>query len=685
MTDSFVGLNCPMCYCWLEDGEEDGIPLVPHYHGEDIPMNRSGLASCVLLIVLILCVQPALAIWQTDGNLVCDRANDQEYIELISDGSYGVIMVWKDGRLSAAAPDIFAQRFNNMGEAVWPEDGVAICTANNIQEYPRLAPDGAGGAIIAWTDNRWVSGRDIFAQRIDASGTVQWDANGVWVGVETGWQFDPRVISDGAGGAIIAWQDRRTSGTTGTDIYVQRINSAGAAQWATNGVVVCSATGDQITHDIVSDGAGGAILTWEDQRTFSDIYAQRIDASGNAMWTADGIVVALPSYVANPKIVSDTKHGAIIAWEDNRTYRDIYAQRIRADGTPLWTADGIAMCPSASGYQIEMRLAPDGEGGAIMVLMDNREGSEDHNIYAQKVDSSGTILWNADGAGVCTAAGDQDWPDVAGDGEGGAIFTWEDERGTDEDVYAQRIAADGTVAWSSGGIGISLAADIQRQARIIPDGLTGAYIAWVDERSTSKDIFVSHVNKAGQVPTLLASFWTSVAGHSITVGWSLSEAGVRLSHRIFRAAGNAGFEELQLTPTAQGMEFTITDRDVRPGQTYRYRVYSRDSNGESLLFTTEPLTAAPVALRLEQNYPNPFKPGTSISFSIPAPARVVIAVFDVSGRYVATVTDKRYPAGTGQVSWDGTDDTGARVGSGVFFYRLSVGKKTLTKKMIMMH
>src|SRR5512140_3012222 len=67
-------------------------------------------------------------------------------------------------------------------------------------------------------------------------------------------QVSPAIVSDGAGGAIIAWQDSR-SGTS--DIYAQKIDAAGTVQWAANGVAICTAANDQLYQSIVSDGAGG--------------------------------------------------------------------------------------------------------------------------------------------------------------------------------------------------------------------------------------------------------------------------------------------------------------------------------------------------------------------------------------------------------------------------------------------
>lgn len=94
----------------------------------------------------------------------------------------------------------------------------------------------------------------------------------------------PRIVPDGAGGAIVTWTDRR-SGTN--DLYTQRVNSGGTVQWTANGVAVSTADGDQSSGtatsppQILPDGFGGAIIVWQDHRSGQwDIYAQGISAGG---------------------------------------------------------------------------------------------------------------------------------------------------------------------------------------------------------------------------------------------------------------------------------------------------------------------------------------------------------------------------------------------------------------------
>ena len=168
------------------------------------------------------------------------------------------------------------------GWAAWPHDpnngNVALCTAANDQYYQTIVSDGAGGAIVTWVDTR--SGNwGIYAQRVNAAGVPQWTADGVALCTAANDQDSPTIVSDGAGGAIVTWFDLRSGSA---DIYAQRVNAAGVPQWMGDGVALCIAANDQRNPTIVTDGAGGAIVTWEDARSGTNwhIYAQRVERIG---------------------------------------------------------------------------------------------------------------------------------------------------------------------------------------------------------------------------------------------------------------------------------------------------------------------------------------------------------------------------------------------------------------------
>jgi hypothetical protein len=154
--------------------------------------------------------------------------------------------------------------------AAWPHDpfaNVRVAPTSGTQYPGAVVPDGAGGAIIVWNDQR--SGAlDIYAQHFTALGAIApgWPANGLAVCTAAGDQFWPVAVSDGSGGAILAWGDARLGAGLG-DIYAMRVNGNGTlgAGWPANGRSLSGgspAGKDEIFPVIVSDGAGGAIVTW---------------------------------------------------------------------------------------------------------------------------------------------------------------------------------------------------------------------------------------------------------------------------------------------------------------------------------------------------------------------------------------------------------------------------------------
>jgi hypothetical protein len=92
----------------------------------------------------------------------------------------------------------------------------------------------------------------------------------------------------------------------------------------------------------------------------------------------------------------------------------------------------------------------------------------------------------------------------------------------------------------------------------------------------------------------------------------------------------------------------------------------------------------PAVVSLDGNYPNPFNPATRIAFALPRDVEVDLAVYDVSGRRVATLLSGMVAAGRHEVLWTGRDDRGGHVASGVYFSRLVAGGELQTRKMMLL-
>src|SRR5262249_25166764 len=206
-------------------------PATPEAH-----MPRAARCSCIALILLVATAsaRPALAVWPHDPNFNLRVAPTSAYQTpggIVADGAGGVIIAWEDSR--GADKDIYAQHITATGVVApgWPASGLAICTASGEQFSVRAVSDGAGGAILAWTDRRAVTQDDIFAMRVRGDGTFPggWPVNGRQLLADSHQENTIAIISDGAGGAEVAWNF--VFGVSDIDIYGARVDPSGNVLW----------------------------------------------------------------------------------------------------------------------------------------------------------------------------------------------------------------------------------------------------------------------------------------------------------------------------------------------------------------------------------------------------------------------------------------------------------------------
>ena len=92
----------------------------------------------------------------------------------------------------------------------------------------------------------------------------------------------------------------------------------------------------------------------------------------------------------------------------------------------------------------------------------------------------------------------------------------------------------------------------------------------------------------------------------------------------------------------------------------------------------------PLTFALYQNYPNPFNPTTIITYDLPEATRVELVIYDIMGQRVATIKNGRQDAGLYHVRWNGTNDLGTPVSTGLYFYQLNSTPFSATRKMVFM-
>jgi hypothetical protein len=551
--------------------------------------------------------------------------------------------------------------------ATWPSDpavNVPLCVATAGQRYPNAAPDASGGAIVAWDDLRG-GPRDIYVQRVDGIGTPRWTPGGVVICAATNEQYEPEIVPDTKGGAIVTWSDYR--GGVTYDIYAQRVDSSGAPKWTANGVAICTATGFQSHPKILPDGSGGAIITWDDARTGNNkIYAQRVNASGVPQWTANGVLLtnALAGQ-ARPVLVSNGAAGAIVAWEDYRSGQvDIYAQRVLATGAvdPAWPAGGLAVALNW-GDQDAAVLAVDGNGGAFAAWAQWNGGTRD--IVVRHLLASGALdpAWPVNGRFLITDYYDQASPAIVADGAGGAIVSWDDLRHSSRDIDAQHVLATGALdpAWPDTGAVLCQAPGDQTSPRMVSDGAGGAIVAWHDLVDIEADLYAQHVTSSGAVDPA----WP-------VDGRAISTAGLRQISPTIVADGAGG--AVVAWEDGRNSGGNVDDSDI-----YAQGVRANGTLGDAPVAVSDD---GWLGLALESPKPNPGRTGAMIvRFTLPADAAATLELFDVAGRRV--VSREVGSLGAGQHAIDLAADR--RPAAGVYFVRLQQGRGARTQRIVLLN
>lgn len=452
--------------------------------------------------------------------------------------------------------------------SAWPTtplQGLRIAPFAADQSYTKAVSDGAGGAIVVFLDRR-NGAYDVFVQRVTVTGEIApgWPASGLALCTAGGDQFEPLLVPDGAGGAVVTWQDYRSGNA---DVYVARVTANGALSpgWPANGLQMTSDARPEFVTGIAPDGQGGAFLVWMLEyapATDLDVWAGRVDSGGFGDWVAP---IATPSaFQHEAHIAADGAGGVLISYSDDIAgSKDIRVVRRGSDGSPIYGP--VTVCDQPD-VQTGSRVLGIGNGRAIAAWWDFRSGTN-FDIYATVLTESGDVDFglDLDGTPVCTASGNQEQVLLASDGSGGAYLTWRDHRGVGWDVFVHRFLGTGVPhpGWPVNGVGACTLDGHQYVQDLDPDGLGGAILTWADWRLGSTDTYALRLLPSGNI----APGWVS-GGTPVTMG------------------GSAGFQSAAVDPTGNSVLAFV---DIAPGA---FNVYAQRVEVFGQLANPEPSIAA---------------------------------------------------------------------------------------------
>ena len=258
-------------------------------------------------------------------------------------------------------------------------------------------------------------------------------------------------------------------------------------------------------------------------------------------WIDDGAPLRQGQHIEWQRTAGDGLDGEIIiGWSDTRdSMRDVYVQKLDANGEKLWGENGIAVT-KAFGRQEDPLLVGDGQGGAYVVWIDYRnEPDTKGDVYAQHVLSDGSLVWSLEGYPIVVKEGAQRSPNMCKDGQGGAYIIWKDFTvGQYEHVYATHISADNDVI--NPGVGVPIMTNDSNHNGISLEiaGNGEAAMAWVDDRNGNLDIYGQRM-LADHENNTITTLWSSVEEGGIAI---CDELGEQNYAKITYAQGCCGAE-----------------------------------------------------------------------------------------------------------------------------------------------
>jgi hypothetical protein len=373
-----------------------------------------------------------------DGDVLWDEAlysGDNSRVDNVSmvAGNDGVLVAWdillpEDG---GEGPHDFDRatlaNVDNDGDVRWQQDF--------FEEGIQMVGDGDGGVVMAWQDSGVCSARGV-----DSQGDLLWEES-------LGDGGGPELVVGEEGEAFILWNDYDNH-----SFVVQKVSADGELLWGEEGVVVeYLEEAFQPEPQMVSDGMGGAIVAWVEEKgnqPLGELCLQRIFSYGQDLGstTISGPRTAM---TPNMRVLGDELMGIIVVWEGIGDGIELCLIRSSSLSSYLWPSEGVSVCSGLS-KSPRFNATSDGKGGVVVAWIDG-----DRRLYAQRLDSVGEKLWGDEGVLVAKGACEMSvW--LSGDSYNGFVVGWTSGFTTynPDDSYTQKLDAEGKVLWDEGGIKI---------------------------------------------------------------------------------------------------------------------------------------------------------------------------------------------------------------------------------------
>ena len=587
----------------------------------------------------------------------------------------------------------------------------------NYQAGNSVAVDGLGNASMAGTFIGTVDFGggpltsasnffpDIFVAKFGAAGNHLWSRN---FGDDTFGFGDVVVAADGSGNVILAGGFYGSVSVGGgpltsagsSDIFVAKFDPIGDHLWSTS-------LGDsevQYVASVATDGSDNVVIAgrWGGDRPLIETYpcsfAAKLDPNGNELWLT---YVDCGDDAGATAVVDGSDNVVVASFSETLGVSRCRVGKLDASGSSfLWYHD-------FGDYYNQARASVAVDGGGNVDLVGYFFGTVDFgggpltsagetDMFLAKLDANGDHLWShrfGDSGfqyGASITTDDMDRIVITGvlngtlDLGGGPLIS-----AGSSDIFLAEFNPAGNHLWSRryGD------ADQQYSTSLAAYGsgnivLTGALSGSADfgggplTSAGQSDIFLAKFME-GPLPVLITSFAATTRGNSVEVTWDVwSDEALESfalyrrddAHRSMIVIANGPFDRATRSHV---------DVSVEPGRTYHYELLIHSQDGDDIRSPVATVTVPKLEMTLGQNFPNPFKPATTIEYTLSEQSSAVLGVYDAAGRLVVRLDQGVRDAGIHRAEWDGRDADGRAVGSGVYFYRIEGAPHVAAKKMVL--
>ncbi len=443
----------------------------------------------------------------------------------------------------------------------------------------------------------------------------------------------------------------------GGDIYLQASRIDGALSGANRLLNEDAASGVQ-SEPTIAANTQSYIVAWNDERFISGVNGSRIfvryGIAGGAVTTNEILVSGDPTSAIAPKstpsvaIASDGS--ALVAWLDSRNGTpQVFVRFLDASGAVSGSEFSISSVGSGN-IALKPIVSVDNNNVFVIAWL-SPAAFGGTTINVKRYNTSQTILGSfvfaTDVAGVTISDFDSDV-----DNSGKIFLLWQGTNAVNHvSMYLTVFSNTGTKLAASIEIPDNLdAAPVEPSVSV--DEFGNVLMAWVDSRGLERRIYTQNFNAditpaGGNQPLSLAAAPSMTAPSALAVrgrSW-VSWVDARTEGPNVYIQGYVHFQT------------DVTDDDD---------------------------VTLPSEFSLAQNYPNPFNPTTQIAFTLAQRTDLTLTIYNVLGQEIRALAQGAYPAGAHQILWDGADNSGSSVASGIYFYRLKTADYTQTRKMTLL-